>query len=410
MLDQQFTEKLDALNATVVKALKDSGESSDRKIDAVKVEMKKDMEDLYDKVRERNVSVPGSELPDNGKKFSFARAALAIATRDFTGAEHEKAVFDEARKRSTATTMTGASMGYLVPTEPAREVLQPAMANIAMQSLGVTTYSDLVGELPFPDITSRPTLSWVREAQAASETGVTVGEKVMRPKTGSMLVKLSNKLNYQSQGTAEQIVREKMQEGAALGIDRVSILGSGSSSEPLGIMNVVGIGTAAALGAAGGRLTIDRVASMMADLEDLDFNPTGLLTAPRVISGLKRERVQQFSGQGVGLGQPIIQPLMTDEMVAGMLGIKFAKTTQIPKNGIKTSSSTLAKAILGAWKEFKIGLWGGMSLRSSDVAGNSFVNNELYIVMFVDMDTLCAKPTAFTMISDCETLESNWTY
>lgn len=409
-MDQQFQEKLTTFMDTTTKGLKELGEKSDREITAIRQEIKDEGQRTYDKVRERNVSVPGSELPDNGKKFSFARAALAIATRDFSEAPLEKEVFEQSRKRSTATTMTGAAMGYLVPTEPAREVLQPAMANIAMQSLGVTTYTDLVGELPFPDITSRPTLSWVREAAAASETGVSVGEKVMRPKTGSMLVKLSNKLNYQSQGTAEQIVREKMTEGAALGIDRVSILGSGSSSEPLGIMNVAGIGSAAALGSAGGRLTIDRVASMMADLEDLDFNPTGLLTAPRVISGLKRERVQQFTGQGVGLGQPIIQPLMTDEMVAGMLGIKFAKTTQIPKNGTKSSSSTLAKAILGAWKEFKIGLWGGMSLRSSDVAGNSFVNNELYIVMFVDMDTLCAKPTAFTMISDCETLEANWTY
>lgn len=410
-MDAAFKEKVEKFLDTATAKIEDVDKRNSQAVQEARTEFKAEMEKLFAKVNIRNVSVPGSELPDNGKKFSWARAVNAITSRDWVGAEHEKAIFDETRKRATETTMTGAAMGYLVPTEAAKEVLMPAQAAMVMGQLGATMYNDLRGELPFPSVTDEPTLTWSPENRAATATTVNVGEKVMRPKTGKMLIKLSNKLNYQTSGTAEQIILEQLQKGTARGMDKICINGQGASSEPLGILNVPGIvSNVVAVGAVGGRFTIDHAAKLMAEIEDRNYKSTGLLTHPRVLSGMKRERVEQFTGQGSTKGEPImINPLMTDAVLSGLLGQTLASTTNISKTGSKSTTSTgLAKVIAGAWPEFKIGNWGGIQLKSSMEAGNAFENNELWIAVFVDMDTLCAHAEAFEICADAAAVESLW--
>jgi hypothetical protein len=104
----------------------------------------------------------------------------------------------------------------------------------------------------------------------------------------------------------------------------------------------------------------------------------------------------------------MINPLMTDEVLSGLLGIKIAKTTNVPKTNVKGTSSTCATALAGDFSQFKIGNWGGIQLKTSSEAGESFANDELWIAVFVDLDTLVAHTEAFEMCADAETLEANW--
>lgn len=419
-MDIEFKKKVDEFidkSLAKVKTLEEGLDASQKKTDAelakIRTDFQADMEKYYDRVRERNVSLPGSELPDGKKKFSWSRAINGIINRDWEGAEHEKKIFDETRKlvtRAGDNTMTGANMGFFVPTEVAKEVLMPAQAAMVMPVLGATMYNDLRGELPFPEITDEPVLSWSPENRAASATKVSAGRKVMRPKTGKMLIKMSNKLNYQTSGTAEQIILEQMRKGTARGMDKICIVGKGADSEPLGILNAPGISSSkVAVGTNGGRFTIDNAARLMAEIEDRNYQATGLLSFPRVINGMKRERVEQFSGQGSTKGQPImINPLMTDEVLSGLLGLKIAKTTNIPKTGTKGTATACAKVIAGDWSEFKVGNWGGIQLKTSQEAGESFANDELWIAVFVDLDTLVAHADAFEICPDADTDESHW--
>ncbi len=421
-MDEKLLLKMEEFIKTTGETLKKNGETSDAKIAEVEKTLRKELQDYRDEVKRLNVSVPGLEeeerrRKEKGTQFSLAKAVFAIArsTRkdmnSWEGAEYELKVFEEAQKRSTVNGMTGAQGGYLIPVEVAKEILKPAIASIVMRDLGITVYEDLVGDLPFPEITSRPTLSWVKESSGPTATSVAFGERMMRPKTGSMLVKISQKLMMQTSGVAEQVVREMMQEGIQLGVDDMMMNGAGSDKVPLGIFNNTLIPSSTAIGPAGGRLRIDKVASMIADVQDQNYLKTpgigGLLTHPRVVSGMKRERVAQFSGDTAGL--PIVNPLMSDAVLEGISGLKIRSTTAVPHTGVKSSSgAALAKAIVGEFKQFCLGTWGGLMLRASDQAGTAFENNELWIVAFMNADTMVKQPNAFTMSTDAQTDESKW--
>ncbi len=420
-MDEDFKKKMDELIKTTTETLKLNKENTDKKIDESIGGIRKELDAYYDKVKQLNVSLPGLEdeeakLKAKGKGFSVSKAVNAIVRtvmqdgNPWEGAEHEKEIFTEARKRSTVNGMTGAAGGYLIPVEIAKELLKPAMAAIVMRELGITVYENLIGELPFPEITSRPTLSWVKESSGPTATNVTFGERMMRPKTGSMLITLSQKLSMQTQGVADQYVQEMMNEGIALGLDDMMMNGTGGDKIPLGLFNDPNIIASTALGAAGGRLRVDKVASMIADVQDRNYMKTdgvgGLLTYTRVVSGLKRERVAQYSGDTGGM--PLINPLMTDKALEDITRLKIRSTTAVPHAITKSTSSTLAKAIVGEFKQFVLGTWGGLALRASDLAGTAFQNRELWIIAFMDCDTMVKQPGAFALLNDCETLESKW--
>jgi len=363
-----------------------------------------ELKELSSRIKERNVSLPGVE--DEKEKFSFAKATIAINTKDWTGADFEKKVFEDARKRSTVNGLTGAQGGYLVPIEIAKEIIGPAMANTVLDKLGITKYDGLSGDLPFPESTDRPTLTWIREGGAATASAVAFGERIMRPKTGSMLLKLSGKLMQQTSGVAEKIVREKMLEGVKLGMDRVGLYGLGNTKEPLGLFNASAIDSDE-INANGARLTVDRIAQAMADIEDADYAASGLILHPRVKSGLKRERVAQFSGDTEG--QPLVNPLMSDKVLADLLGLVFAATTQITKADTHgTSGASCAKTIVGNFAEFVMATWGGLQLKSSDQAGTAFETNELWLALFVDLDTMVKQAGAFKILTGCQTDETKW--
>ena len=403
-MDPDLKAKLEK-HIAAVEARMLAQEKSEGEIKAEVTQLRKDYADLDLKIRERNISLPGSELPENGKKFNWFKAVQGIATKDWEGAELEKEHFEQTRKRTTQTTLTGANMGFLVSIEQAREIFKPAIAQLVVGKLGATIYNDLVGDLPFPGITSRPTLSWGVENVAASESDVNTSENVMRPKTGKMLVKISNKLNLQSAQVAEQVVREQIELGVRLGIDKGAIVGTGMNSQPLGIMNISGISQATVVAGSTNRFTMDKAAQLVAEVQDRDYEPTGLLTHPRVISGMKRERVQQYSDDPGGF--PILNPLMTEKALSDMLMLSIAHTTQIP--AITGGTANDRRVLVGDFKEFKVGYWGGIQLASSDVAGTAFEKNELWIRVFVDMDTLVAHTSAFEMAIDASIVESDWT-
>lgn len=421
-MDQVLVEKMEKFIKDATDAMKLNKDNSDAKIASVEAALRKELQDYRDEVKRLNVSVPGlaeeeAKRKEKGTQFSLSKAVFAIArsTRKdlnaWEGAEHELKVFEEAYKRSTVNGMTGGQGGYLIPVEIAREILKPAIASIVMRELGITVYEDLVGDLPFPEITSRPTLSWVKESASATAQGITFGERVMRPKTGSMLVKISQKLMMQTSGVAEQVVREMMQEGIALGLDDMMMNGAGSDKVPLGIFNNTAITASTAIGTSGGRLRFDKVASMIADVQDRNYLKTpgigGLLTHTRVVSGMKRERVAQYSGDTAGM--PLVNPMMSDKVLEDVTGLKIRATTAVPHVGVKSSSgASLAKAIVGEFKQFCLGTWGGLMLRASDQAGTAFENNELWIVAFLNADTMVKQTDAFSLITDAQTDESKW--
>ena len=316
----------------------------------------------------------------------------------------------------------GAAGGYLVPDEVTSEFVDAVIADTPFMDLGPTTIKGLIGDLPIPKKTQRSQAYMVGENSAPQNSQVKFGQVWLRPKKAGTFTKQSNRLIYQTRGTSDTIIRQDIQEALAIKLDDMLINGLGSQYQPLGAMNIVSPTAAIAnLGSNGARARIDHAATMQQAIDlanEYKGGKTGnfgYLMHPAVKWGMKRERVTQWSGQANAAGFPVMMGnlLMTDALLEEQLGHKFATTTLVNNAQTVGTSTTCSTMMFGNWKLFYVGMWRDLIFKASDVAsdgsGNSaLLNDELFIVCFMEFDCQSMRDSAFTKLTGCETNQANW--
>lgn len=322
---------------------------------------------------------------------------------------------DEGKKKSN-NGQTGAAGGYLIPEEVTGRLIDLAFAKTPLMEMGVTKLNGLRGIVPIPKITGRQTITWVGEEEAPTESNVTFGEIELRPRIASCLSKVSKHLLWQTSGTAEAIVKRQMIKAFALGLEDAFLNSLGSEKKPKGLRNFDGLTTTTEIGATGGRFRIDKANEMATNIDVanmLDGN-LGYLMRPEVLSGLLTERVDQYSAQPSGEGQPISSSqiiLSRAALEETLNGWKIRTTTILPNDTVKTST-TLSPVIFGDFSQMIIGVWEGFEMRASDIAGDAtgsaFNQQQVWINAFQSVDTNIEDATGITKIEDAETLRSAW--
>ena len=114
---------------------------------------------------------------------------------------------------------------------------------LALADAGMTTLTGINGNISIPKQGSSATAYWVGEGSSPTESQQTIEQVNLSPKTCGAFVDYSRKLLLQSSIDVEQMVRDDLARVLALELDRVGLNGSGSSNQPLGIINTTGIGT-----------------------------------------------------------------------------------------------------------------------------------------------------------------------
>jgi len=322
--------------------------------------------------------------------------------------------------RKDAVSGDGTAGGYLVPEEAKGDLIQLTLAKMPIMSMGVTQFTGLRGDLPIPKLTARPTAYMVGETEAPSKSDTTFGEIVLRAHKVAAFTKLSRRLAYQTQGNAEMIIKEALSDAMALKMNSQLIDGNGADRNVLGLRNQIGGMTLTdAIGTNGGRFRIDKASEMVENLDEADeYNDAGnygWLMRPRVLGGMKRERIVQYSGGTEAEGQPILADslLINTSVLEDKLGHMLRTTTQISATESKGTSDTCSYTYFGNWKQFYVGLWRDMELRVSDIAsdnsGNSaFLNDQVFLVSFQEFDCNIGRASAFTYVPDCENTVANW--
>jgi HK97 family phage major capsid protein len=366
----------------------------------------------------RVVGVPGSEEKNDGREFSFIKAAYGILYNNWRGAEFEREVFgltDEAaygisekerddlsrkREMSTSNDQLG---GYLVPNQVLSsffiELLRP---NIVTEKLGATVMPNLTGSpVEIPRQIGGATAFWTGENQAITPSDSTVGQIALQPRQISALVKMSSRLQRMSVPAAEGIVRKDMGMAIAEAIDLAALRGTGASGEPIGIANTVGINTVA-LGTNGGSFDFsaaDLMRQALAEKNALKGN-MGYAMSPLISGKMRRERIAQFSNQADGAY--VVLP-MSDAELGDRLGFKWEETTQIPTNLSKGSGTNLSEIYFSNWAELIIGMWLGLELDASRQAGTAFQTNQVWLKATAEVDVALRHVESFTLISDALT-------
>ena len=148
-------------------------------------------------------------------------------------------------------------------------------------------------------------------------------------------------------------MRKDFTKVCALELDRVALRGLCVSGQPLGLNGIAGIGTYAicVIGGDLPRQDMLRIAGVVED-QNAITGKLAFITHPKIKRVLKNERIAQFSGQTVG---SYVNPSLSDEGLAGVLGYPVYTTTQIPVNLTKGSSTDCAEVYFGNFEEMLIG-------------------------------------------------------
>ena len=211
-------------------------------------------------VTRNDVGLSGKEI----KRFSFVKALNYLANPSDQAARRA-AEFEIEVGKAAASKYERASNGIVVPNEVLRRDLlvdiptsggnlvaddllsgsfiELLRNRLAFAQAGVTILSGLQGNISIPRQTSAATAYWVGENVAPQESQQAIDQVNMTPKTVAAFVDYSRRLLLQSSIDVEGMIRNDLTRVLALEIDRAAIYGTGSSNQPLGLINTTGIGT-----------------------------------------------------------------------------------------------------------------------------------------------------------------------
>lgn len=256
-------------------------------------------------------------------------------------------------------------------------------------SMGARMLPGLVGDVAIPRQATGSVASWVGEGGNTSESDATFDQVTLNPKTITVRTDMTRRMLAQSTPAIEGLVRADLSMALGLGIDSAAINGTGSSNQPRGIRNVVGVGLVA-LGANGAAPTwqsqIDLVKTCK--IANADQGTLGFLT--------------NASAWGKMMGTPKVagQPVyILEDPGTALLGRRFEVSEQVPSNLVKGTSGAVCSAELyGNWAELLIGEWGVLDLFPDPYTlGDS---GGLVIRAFKDIDIAVRHAASFAVIVD----------
>jgi HK97 family phage major capsid protein/HK97 family phage prohead protease len=99
----------------------------------------------------------------------------------------------------------------------------------------------LVGNIDIPKKVAGGTGYWIGEGQDAKETGMSLGQLSLKPKTVAAYADVTHRALMQSSMDVEALLRADLAESLGLTIDTAAYYGTGTEFQPLGILNHAGI-------------------------------------------------------------------------------------------------------------------------------------------------------------------------
>lgn len=345
--------------------------------------------DSRGKDRESALTIPADVLC-RGIELTAAdawQAAQALITRARFG--------NAAEQYRDLVVGTNTAGGNLVATQLLGSSFIELLRNaLVLDRLGITTLSDLNGNIAIPSQTGAATTYWVTEGNAPTESQQTIGQVSFTPKTIGAFTDYSRKLLLQSSIAVEAFIRADLAAQIAQGILTASINGSGSGAEPTGLLNTSGIG-AVAIGTNGGAPLYDHLVDLetAVAVANADVGSLAYLTNTKVRGKLRKTQV--FSGTN---GQPVWGK-GRESGLGDVLGYDAYVTNAVPSNLTKGSSSGICSAaIFGNWADYILALWGGLDVMLDPYALSTTGGKR--VIALQDCDMGARRTASFAAVKD----------
>ena len=323
------------------------------------------------------------------KRFSFVRALNYLCNQGDANARRA-AEFEIEVGKAAAEKYERSSNGIVVPNEVLRrdlvvgtpsaggnlvasELLSGSFIDLlrnrmAMMQAGVTMLTGLQGNISVPRQTSAATAYWVGEGSSPTESQQAIDQVNMTPKTVGAFVDYSRRLLLQSSIDVEGMIRADLARVIALELDRAAIYGTGSSSQPLGLVNTTGIGsqTITTYGTFAEYIGMETdVATANADAGSMRY----------IINAAARGALKSTS-------------------IVGTEARFVYENDEI--NGypvIVSNQLTTNDALFGDFSQFVVGMWSGLDLTVDPYAGATA--GTVRVIALQDVDYAVRQPAAF---------------
>lgn len=360
--------------------------------------------------------------------YSLIRALNAAISKDWSKAGFEKEVSDAIAKRSGRETNgfflpmnvtvdeqavqqaraaynavggTPTQGGNLVATQLLAGSFIDILRNKAMVvQMGAQLLSGLIGNVAIPRQGAATVAYWVTENGTITEDESMAFQLVtLSPKTIAARSQITRQMLQQSTPSIEALVRNDLAQVLALGIDKAAIHGTGTSGQPLGILNQSGIGSVIG-GTNGAAITIDH----LIDLETLvasanaDFGAMGYMTNAKAVGALKK--LKSTTGQYLWTSLPGGGRSATPGEINGY---PVGRTNQVNSNGTKGSATGVTSSVLfGNFSDLMIGEWGVLEILPNPY-GSGFNSGALDIRAMQTVDVAVRHPESFAAMTDALT-------
>lgn len=360
-------------------------------------------------VMERKKGIAGAQI--DAEDF-FAKLAVANLLR---GQGHQdcfervglttiqgKEVMEYTRKAADTGT-GGAGGGFVVPPQYVAAFIEVLRAKMVVIRAGATIMDNLNGSpVQIPKQLTSASVQWIGQNATLTASDPSFGQVTMTPKTLAIRAQYSNLLGMLSSPAMESVIKRDFAAIAGLELDRVALRGSGASNQPLGLMNIPGIQTYA-IGTNGGPLAADNLYDLVGLVEDANAvgEKLALITSPKGLRKLKKQRIAQFSGDSGGTY--LVPPLLTDEALSKAIGLNCLTTTQLPVNLVKGTSTDCTEVYVGNFSELLIGQWGAVEILATNIGGNAWAQNAIEVRLILNVDIQTRHPQSFVYCADART-------
>ena len=250
-------------------------------------------------------------------------------------------VGDSGKYRNTLQEGTDSTGGYTVPHILTAQLIDKLRAQSVLMRAGATT---MVlpdgGEVSMAKLTGDITPYWRQESVSVTTSTPSFGQVTFQPRTLIALVKASREL-LEDSINVEDALMMSFAQALALEVDRVGLIGTGASGEPLGVLNTSGIGNVL-MGANGLKLSnFDPYVNVIYQLtQDNAQMPTAFIQNPRTTSETGVLKDSQ--------NQPLQKPDILQD-------IPILETTQVPINDTQGSATDASRVYAGVWSDL---VWG----------------------------------------------------
>lgn len=291
---------------------------------------------------------------------------------------------------------TNAKGGFLIDTAYSADFIDVLRPRVVIRNMGARSVPMPEGNLTMRKKTAGTSASYVGERVAAPTTDATIAQLTMSAKRLTAIVPITNQLIRRSSINVQMMIRDDLVSGVAVKEDQQFLRGTGSSTAPTGLRNLIAAGNVIAANATVNLVNVTndlgklRLAVLNANIP---MTMCGYIMSPRTLLFL--ENLRDGNGNKA-----------FPEVAEGRLGIyPIGVTTSVPDNlGAGTNQSEI---YFGDFDQFLIGDTEQIAIAASDVAAYddggtmraAFSNDETVVRLIAEHDTQIRHDSAFAVLT-----------